>query len=108
MKQKTVYLIGESRTSMNNAITKTFGTFYIAFEIIEDSGIIVDADCTATLQLTKKFVKNLFVNRFIEEDTLLEHEIMTRYFGSSNKALIVAYRDALQQYFKIMQSTKER
>lgn len=108
MQQKTIYLIGESRTGMNNAITKTFGTFYIAFEIIEDNGVIVDVDCTATLQLTKRFVKNLFVNRSIEEDAFLEHEIMTRYFGSSNKALTVAYRDALQQYLKIKHIEKEK
>ena len=33
MKDETVYVTGESRTSVENAITKTYGAFYVAFEI---------------------------------------------------------------------------
>lgn len=37
---ESVYLIGESRTNLDNAITKIFNSFYLAFE--------VDPECSAT------------------------------------------------------------
>ena len=30
---ESVYLIGESRTNLDNAITKIFNSFYLAFEV---------------------------------------------------------------------------
>jgi len=46
---QTIYIIGEARTTMDNAITKMFGNFYIAFEMELDKDKIVDVDCNATL-----------------------------------------------------------
>ena len=100
---ETIYIIGESRTNLDNAITKVYGTFYIAFEIMPETGEIVAADCTRTLELTKDFICRMFLKKRIELDSeAIEAEVRRRYFGSSAKAIIVAYRDALKRYQKVM------
>lgn len=103
--EETVYIIGESRTNLDNAITKVYGTFYIAFEIIPETEEIVDVDCSRTLELTKDFIRRIFLGKRIELDSeKIEAEVKRRYFGSSTKAIIVAYRDALKRYQKIKES----
>ena len=50
---ETVYIIGESRTNLDNAITKVYGTFYIAFEIIPETEEIIEVDCSRTVYRQK-------------------------------------------------------
>lgn len=95
---KTLYITGESKTNMNNAITKVYGSFFLAFEVEIDSGTIVGADSNATLDVTKSFISRLFLGRNIEDDDFITQEITNRYFGSSTKAIIAAYHDALKHY----------
>lgn len=101
-KDETVYIIGEARTNSDNAITKIYGTFYIAFEIKSETGEIINVDCSKTLELTKDFVRRLFIHKRIERDAKqIEAEIRRRYFGSSVKAMVVSYRDALKRFQEI-------
>lgn len=109
MNKQTIYITGEARTTIDNAITKMFGTFYIAFEIILSTDEIVNVDCNATLRLTRDFVTRLFLNHnIIKDEELLKQEIATRYFGSSSKAILTAYHDALQHYKKVKNDLKEK
>ena len=102
MNNQTIYITGEARTTIDNAITKMFGTFYVAFEVILLTDEIIDVDCNATLRLTREFVSRLFLNHnIIKDEEILKQEITTRYFGSSSKAILTAYHDALQHYKKI-------
>lgn len=102
MNSQTIYITGEARTTIDNAITKMFGTFYIAFEIVLSTDEIIDVDCNATLRLTRDFVHRLFLkHNIIKDEEKLRKEITTRYFGSSSKAILTAYHDALQHYKKV-------
>lgn len=102
MQEETLYIIGESRTNLDNAITKVYGTFYIAFEIESVTGRIVNVDCSRTLELTRDFIRRMFLDKRIETDSeAIEAEVKRRYHGSSAKAIIVAYRDALKRFQKI-------
>lgn len=99
MKQKdeTIYIIGESRTNLDNAITLIYNSFYIAFEIDVDTDEIIDVGCTHTIDITERFIKKLLVGKnFVAGN--LEQEIKRRYHGTSQKAVIVSYRDALKKY----------
>lgn len=102
MEKRTLYLTGEARTTMDNAITRIYGVFYMAFEVDAATGNIVDADCNATMELTRRFIRNLFLGRNMHEDgTDLEKEVNERYFGSSGKAILAAFRDARMHYRQI-------
>ena len=82
-----------------NAITKVYGTFYIAFEIIPETEEIIEVDCSRTLELTKDFIRRLFIGKkFVTDAEQIEAEVKRRYYGSSTKAIIVAYRDALETF----------
>ena len=98
---ETVYIIGESRTNMDNAITVIYNSFYIAFEIDSKTDIIVDMGCTHTIDITENFIKKIFIGRNIFDSDKLEQDIKRRYHGTSQKAMIVSYKDAIKKYQEI-------
>ncbi|WP_019125732.1 DUF3870 domain-containing protein [Peptoniphilus grossensis] len=98
--KNTLYLTGEARTNSDNAITKIYGVFYLAFEI-EENGEIINMDSNATLELTRDFIRKIFVGKNITDEDLITKEILKRYNASSTKAIISAYKDALQRYKKL-------
>lgn len=87
---------------MDNAITKVYGSFYIAFEVEPSTGRILEADCSRTLDLTREFIRKIFVGKLIHKDSeAIEAEVKRRYYGSSVKAILVAYRDVVKRYLKL-------
>lgn len=105
MERETFFIIGESRTNLDNAITKIYGSFYVAFEVAADTGEIVDLDCSHTLTLTKDFVRRLFLHkRMLQDAEKIEAEVLRRYHGSSARAILVAYRDAAKRYQKLCEA----
>lgn len=100
-KNETVYIIGESRTNMDNAITVIYNSFYVAFEIDVRTDEIIDAGCTHTIDITEKFIKKLFMGKNILDFDNLEKEIKRRYHGTSQKAVIVSYKDAIKKYQEV-------
>lgn len=105
---ETYYFVGESRTNIENAITKIYGGFYIAFEVVPETGEILRTECSRTLELTNDFVSSMFLHKRLEADEkLIEAEVKRRYHGSSWKAIMVAYRDALKHYQKVMADEQE-
>ena len=101
-KDTTVYVLGHGKTSSDNAITSTFKIFCIGFVIDRETDEIVDLECSATIDITKRFVHDLFIGRsFADYDEELVESVKNRYFGTSQKAIIIAYKDALKKYKEI-------
>ena len=101
-KDTTVYVLGHGKTSSDNAITSTFKIFFIGFVIDRETDEIVDLECSATIDITKRFVHDLFIGRsFADFDEELVGSVKIRYFGTSQKAIIIAYKDALKKYKEI-------
>ncbi len=95
----SLFVIGESRTNADNAITKMYGSFYVAFEIDDVTCEVLDFSCTHTIDLTERYLSKLFIGkRFQDIENWLESELEKRYGGSSRKAVIVSYRDALKRW----------
>ena len=100
----TVYVVGESRTNQDNAITIIYNSFYIGLEVNTETDEIVDVGCTHTMRITEKFIKSIFIGkRLAQYDKNIEDEIKIRYQGTSQKAIIVSYKDALKKYVEIKQ-----
>lgn len=95
---ESVYLIGESRTNLDNAITKIFNSFYLAFEVDPETDQILQFGCTHTVDLTGQ---NLW-----ERKETLEAELNRRYGGSSKKAIVVAYLDAIKRYPSLKEAAR--
>lgn len=97
--KSTVYIVGHGKTSNDNAITSNFKIFFIGFVIDTVDDSIVDMECSATISITSRFVRELFVGKsFKEYDPTIEEEITRRYYGTSQKAIITAYKDAIKKY----------
>lgn len=97
----SLFITGEAKAPSNNPITSQYGLFYVAFVIDGDTGRILDAECSATLALTKNFVRDLFVGECVIEEGLLKERVATRYHGSSQRALMTAFHNAVGKYRSI-------
>lgn len=100
--KSTVYIVGHGKTGCDNAITSNFKIFFIGFVVDTEDDSVVDMECSATISITSRFVRELFLNKsFREYDPQIEQEIKRRYYGSSQKAIITAYKDAIKKYKEI-------
>lgn len=98
----TIYIVGNAKTTTDNAITFQYNSFYIGFVVATKTGTIIDVSCTATIRTTEEFVKALFLGRSLgRADEELEREIKQRYHGSSQKAILVAYKDGVKKYLEV-------
>lgn len=98
----TLYIVGNAKTASDNAITQTYSSFYIGFVIKGRTGEIIDLSCSSTIKTTDEFIKSIFIGEHLSElNSLLELEIKRRYHGSSQKAIIVAYKDGVKKYNEI-------
>lgn len=97
---QVIYMIGDAQVPQNNPISKQYNQFFLGVAVDRTNGIIVDVDCSATVGLTVKFIRSILVNRRISDEKIIQ-EIQNRYFGSSQKALIVALKDVQRKYNQI-------
>ena len=82
---ESVYLIGESRTNLDNAITKIFNSFYLAFEVDPETDQILPIRLYSYSGSDRgNSLSRLFVGRNLwERKETLEVELNRRYGGSS-------------------------
>ncbi|GGL62657.1 DUF3870 domain-containing protein [Sporolactobacillus putidus] len=97
----TIFIIGDSKSSQKNPITIKFHQFFLGLVVDRTNGRIIDVECSATIQMTVRFVRSLLIGRFMNDPSIVE-EIRLRYFGSSQRALIVAFNDALKKYNQVV------
>ena len=100
--KNTVYVVGNGKTNFDNAITERYKIFFIGFVIDITDDKIIDLGCSTTVDITSNFIKSIFIGKsFDGYDLEIEKDIVTRYFGSSQKAIIIAYKDAVKKYTRI-------
>ncbi|AOT69871.1 DUF3870 domain-containing protein [Geosporobacter ferrireducens] len=100
--KNTIYVVGDAKTAVNNPITLQFSAYFIAFVIDAENEIIIDAGASTTIMVTNQFVRSLFTGYSMKlgAEPMIE-EINRRYHGSSQKAMIVAWKDAYKKYQQI-------
>ena len=100
--KSTIYIIGDSKTTTNNPITHQYTAFFLALVIDVESEIIIDMGASATLPITNDFIQSMLIGSCIKNgiDSLVV-EITRRYHGASQKAMIVALKDAYKKYEQI-------
>ena len=95
----TIYIVGNAKTQQSNPITIQYGQFFIGFVVKRDTGKIIACDPSSTIHTTAKFIRSLFVGKSLQEDPeTIRQEVENRYFASSQKAILVAYKDAHKKY----------
>jgi hypothetical protein len=104
----TVYIIGDAQASVNNPITQQYSAFFIGLVVDTASHKIIDAGCSSTIPLTSDFVRSIFIGHNMLHFDAVADEIRRRYHGSSQKALIVAYKDAQKKYKLILNGREKQ
>jgi len=98
--ESTIYIIGNSKSQQHNPITQLYGQFMIGFVVDKDTGCIIELGCNAIIPTTDKFIKDLFIGEDIKSSfDIIQSKITNRYLGSSQKAILVAFKDAQKKYF---------
>ncbi|MHC1761577.1 MAG: DUF3870 domain-containing protein [Negativicutes bacterium] len=95
----TIYIIGIAKSQQHNPITQQFGRFLLGFIVDKNTGVILTCGSTVVMKSTYDFLDELFQHRNIDTDgELIRNEIENRYFGASQKAIMVAFRDAQRRF----------
>ena len=95
----TIYIIGIAKSQQHNPITQQYGRFLLGFVVNKDSGIIESCGSTVVMKSTYDFLDDLFRRLNIDTDgELIRSELENRYFGASQKAIMVAFRDAQRRF----------
>jgi hypothetical protein len=95
----TIYIIGIAKSQQHNPITQQYGRFLLGFVVNRDTGIIESCGSTVVMKSTYDFLDDLFRGRNIDtEGELIRSELENRYFGASQKAIMVAFRDAQRRF----------
>lgn len=98
--ENSLYIVGNSKSQMNNPITQLYGQFFIGYIVDNNTGKILDAECNAIIETTNKFIRDIFIGENMGIDSeIVKSRIEKRYLASSQKAIIVAFKDAQKKYF---------
>ncbi len=100
--EDTLYVVGDAKSPQNNPITEKFKAYFLALVIDRKTHLIVDVECSTTLALTNRFIREFFIGQHIQNNDI-GTQITQRYLGSSQKALIVAFKDAQKKYAQHLQ-----
>ena len=99
MEREKLCIIGNAKSQMGNPITHQFSQFFITFIADGESGEILDLEASVVLSLTNRFIKDIFLGRSLADvDPKIIEKIDHTYLGSSQKAIQVAYKDAVKKY----------
>jgi len=104
----TIYVIGDAQSSVNNPITQQFTAFFIGLVVDTTNHKIVDAGCSSTIPITSEFVRSIFIGHNMLALDVVTEEIKQRYHGSSQKTLIVAFKDAHKKYAYLLKTREEQ
>jgi hypothetical protein len=97
--ENSLYIVGNSKSQMNNPITQLYGQFFIGFVVEKVNGKIIDVECNAIISLTNNILKDILIGEYMTSDyETIKHQITQRYLGSSQKAILVAFKDAQKKY----------
>ena len=91
----TIYLVGHAKVSDDNPIKQNCDIFFLPFVVDGLTHRIVDVSCNAVLDITRDFIRALLVGcDLLDGMDEITEKVRRRYFGSSQKAIIAAVKDA--------------
>lgn len=100
--QNTICIVGNAKSPQNDAVTHQYGRFSICFVVDKDTGNIIECSSTVAMKLTNEFIKSIFADKSLMTDSEeIRMEVESRYFGASQKAVIVAFKDAQKKFSSI-------
>lgn len=97
--KNTIYITGVSRANSTDPITIMYNGFFLGAIINKETGEIIDATSNAISSMTTDFIKSMIIGYNITKDLdEIINEVNSRFFGTAQKALIVALREVHNKF----------
>ena len=98
--EESVYFSASSKLPTSIPSGEVYDSLNIGFVIDKSTGIIEDLSVTLLSSGATRYLEHLFIefNLHSQDSEELINEIRTRYFGGSQKAIIVATKLVIQKY----------
>ena len=93
--ENTIYLVGHAKVANDNPISQAYGIFFLSIVVEKDAHKIVDIASNAILEVSRDFVRCMLTGcDLLDGMDEAVSRVRSRYYGSSQKALVAALRDA--------------
>lgn len=98
--EESIYIGASSKLPSGIPSGEVYDSLNIGFVIDKNSGIIEDVSVTLLSPGATRFLMYLIIgfNLHEEDPEILLERIRTRYFGASQKAIIVAAKQVIRKY----------
>lgn len=95
----TILVTAYAKAPQNTAMSEVYKYIGLVLEIDRNSRKIVDAEFTVITDLTKKYLKKIFIGYCMDDgvDGLLK-KVEKNYFTPSTTSFIVAIKSAFRRY----------
>lgn len=98
----TWYITGHAQLPSDIPAYQLFKTVVIGLEVEPETGLITRAYCTLATPVARNIIASIIKGHNIPQDeTLIIKEIDERYHGTSKKAVIYAFREAVKEYLTL-------
>lgn len=97
--EDSVFITGVAKVSKEDAINAMYGAFSLSMVIDIHTNKIINASANMVMEDTNLFLREILVGKNIVTDVALISEIIKkRFLALSQKAVLVALRDAQNRY----------
>jgi hypothetical protein len=97
--ERSIFVTGYARLPSGIVAAEVSKVVGVGLEIDPESGEILDADCTLITTVARSFVRRILVGKSLSSDLkAIEAEIMQRYHGNAQRAIIAALRIAHEKF----------
>ena len=101
--KNTIFVTGTARPIKEDVINNVYQVLSLSLVIDKNTNIILDADATTILDITRNFLKEILIGKdFIEDIKDIEQELRDRFFALIQKPLIASLKDAHNKYRMII------
>jgi len=97
--KESLYILGTARLGKTDPILSTHEIFFMGLIVDKNNNKIMDTTCNVVKEKTEAFINSMLVGYdIVLELDAMEHEIMSRYHGMAQRAILVAVKDARNKY----------
>ena len=99
-----ICVVGDARPEKTNPIYLAHEKVILILVVERATGLIVDADTNMVCELTRRFLRSVFVGHSLEE---IRNSLLDNYLGDSKRVLYAAARSARMKFLDSTSQARE-
>lgn len=107
--EDTILLSGSAKLPANIIRTSTEQVIGVAVVVDLKTSLVIDAECSLVLEITRNFLKDIIIGINLEKDfDSLISRIEKRYQGSASKAIMTALKVIYNKYLGYLKNSSPK